>query len=65
MNPEPHDWSVATWEGARREQLRRSLRLSLRERMQAMEDLAEVARHFQKMRAEGRFRHTLETRGVK
>ncbi len=35
-------WEAATWEGARREQLRRALRLSVRERLEALEALAET-----------------------
>lgn len=35
-------WQAGTWEGARREQLRRALKLSVRERLQAMEALAET-----------------------
>jgi len=37
------DWSLTTWEGSRRAQLRRWLTLTVRERLQAIEDLAEVA----------------------
>jgi hypothetical protein len=36
-------WEAATWEGARRVQLRRALRRSVRERMEAMEALAETS----------------------
>ena len=35
-------WEAATWEGSRREQLRRSLRLTVRERLEALEALAEA-----------------------
>lgn len=56
MNPDDIDWSVTTWEGVRREHLRSSLRWTIRERLQAVEDMADVARHFQKMREEGKFR---------
>ena len=41
------DWSLTTWEGSRRAQLRRALSLTLRERMQAVEGLADVARRLQ------------------
>lgn len=37
-------WDAATWEGARRAQLRRALRLSVRERLEALESLAETSR---------------------
>lgn len=50
------DWSLTTWEGVRREQLRRALRLTLRERLQGVEDMAELARYFQALRDTGRFR---------
>ena len=50
------DWSVTTWEGSRRAQLRRALTLTVRERMEALEGLADVARRFQEMRAQGAFK---------
>ena len=50
------DWSVTTWEGSRRAQLRRALSLTLRERMEALEGLADVARRFQEMRTRGAFK---------
>lgn len=50
------DWSLTTWEGSRREQLRRWRTLSLRERLLAVEEMAELSQHFQRMRAEGRFK---------
>lgn len=49
------DWSVTTWEGSRRAQLRHALALTLRERMEALEGLADVARRFQEMRERGEF----------
>ncbi len=51
----PIDWSLTTWEGSRRAQLRRWCALTLRERLQAVEEMADVARHFAQMRAQGRF----------
>ena len=36
-------WETATWEGSRRAQLRGALALTVRERLQALEDLAELA----------------------
>ena len=51
------DWSLTTWEGSRREQLRRWCKLSVRERLLAVEEMADLARHFAQMRAQGRFRH--------
>jgi CRISPR-associated endonuclease/helicase Cas3 len=58
MNGAEHDidWSLTTWEGSRRAQLRHALKLSLRERLQAAEGLADVARRFREMRARGQFR---------
>ena len=50
------DWSVTTWEGSLRAQLRRTLTLTVRERMEALEDLGDVARRFQEMRAQGAFK---------
>ncbi|MGH8524671.1 MAG: hypothetical protein ACREXY_10780 [Gammaproteobacteria bacterium] len=37
------DWSLTSWEGSRRAQLRRWLALTVRERLQAIEEMAEVA----------------------
>ena len=52
MNDEPEiDWSLTTWEGSRRAQLCRTLAMTMRERMEAMEGLADVARSVQAMRA--------------
>ena len=48
--PDDIDWSLTTWEGSRREQLRHALSLTLRQRLQAVEDMAEVAQRFQEMR---------------
>lgn len=49
------DWSLTTWEGNRRAQLRRALALTLRQRLEAAEGLADVARRFEEMRAKGKF----------
>lgn len=40
----PDPWDAATWEGARREQLRRALKRTVRERLAALEALAETSR---------------------
>ena len=51
----PEDaWEQTTWEGNRRAQLRDALSLTLRERLQAVEDMAEVAERFRQMRAHGK-----------
>ena len=54
MNQIPDDvWEETTWDGNRRAQLRRALDLTLRERLQAVEDMAEVAERFRQMRLRG------------
>ena len=55
-NRDDIDWSLTTWEGSRRAQLRHALTLTLRERMEAMEGLGDIARRFQDMRAQGKFK---------
>jgi hypothetical protein len=48
-------WETATWEGSRRAQLRSALELTLRERLQAAEALAELADRLASMpREQGR-----------
>lgn len=42
-------WQSATWEGSRREQLRAALALTVRERLQALEALSELAQRLAKM----------------
>jgi CRISPR-associated protein Csx17 len=37
------DWRLTTWEGSRRAQLRRWLALSIRERLEAMEQMTLIA----------------------
>lgn len=37
------DWNLTTWEGARREQLRRWSELSLEDILRAQEEMAELA----------------------
>lgn len=49
-------WALATWEGSRREQIRRALRLTIRERVQAAEELNDVSRVLQQMRTAGKFK---------
>jgi hypothetical protein len=51
--PKDIDWSLTTWEGSRRAQLRRALELTLRERLEAAEGLADVARRFAELHARG------------
>jgi hypothetical protein len=47
------DWSLTTWEGSRRAQLRHALKLTLRERLEAAQGLGDVSRRFEEMRAKG------------
>lgn len=42
-------WETATWEGSRRSQLRSALALTIRERMQALEALAQLAQRLAEM----------------
>ena len=44
------DWSLCTWEGSRRAQHRAFLALSLREKLEAVEEMADLARCFQEER---------------
>ena len=48
-DPADADWTTATWEGSRRAQLRAALALTVRERLQALEDLAELAQRLATM----------------
>jgi len=53
MEPDPIPDEIreqTTWEGNRRAQLRHALTLALRERLQAVEDMAEVAQRLREMR---------------
>lgn len=44
------DWTLTTWEGSRREQLRRWAELSLREIILAQEEMRELSERFAQMR---------------
>ncbi len=48
------DWSKTTWDGSRREQLRRWRKLSLRERLLAVDEMAELSQRFGEMREQRR-----------
>lgn len=48
-------WQLCTWEGNRRLQIRHGLSLTLRQRMQAVEEMADLARYFEQLRKEGKF----------
>jgi hypothetical protein len=54
--PDAIDWSLTSWEGSRRAQLRRWRALSLRQKLLALEDMTEVAEHFRWMRETGKMR---------
>lgn len=47
-DPNAIDWSLATWDGASREQLRHWAMLSLEEILRAQEEMADLAEHFHK-----------------
>ena len=45
MNPPSEvDWSLCTWEGSEREQLRRWSTLSLRRKLEALEEMCDLGR---------------------
>lgn len=50
------DWSLTTWDGSRRAQLRHALTLTLRQRLEAAEGLADVVRRFEQVRERGGFK---------
>jgi hypothetical protein len=54
--PDDIDWSLTSWEGSRRAQLRRWCALSLRQKLLALEQMTEIAEHFGRMRETGKFR---------
>jgi hypothetical protein len=59
-NRDDIDWSLTTWEGSRRAQLRSALTLTVRKRLEAAEGLAHIARRFQELRARGAFKPAVE-----
>jgi hypothetical protein len=52
--PSGIDWSLTTWEGARREQLRRWAALPLERVIAALEEMDELARKFATTELRGR-----------
>ena len=48
------DWSLTTWDGSRREQLRRWAQLTLEEIVQAQEEMAELSERLAHMRRQAR-----------
>lgn len=51
MDEQKHsiDWRKTTFEGSRRDQLRRAQSMTVRQRLEAMSDLAELAERLQTM----------------
>lgn len=49
------DWRLTTWEGSRREQLRRWAALPLERVILALEEMQDLAEHFRRMRETGKF----------
>jgi hypothetical protein len=57
MDPIPEElWEKTTWEGARREYVRWGLRLTVRERIQALDEMVELAQRFAELRSHGKMR---------
>ena len=44
------DWGNASWEGSRRAMIRKSLKLTVRERLQALEDMVEASQKLAKLK---------------
>jgi hypothetical protein len=49
MTNSDSNWETATWEGARRVQLRAALKMTIRERLEALEQLCELAQRLKSM----------------
>lgn len=49
------DWRLTTWEGSRREQLRRWAALPLERIILAIEEMHDLAEHFRRLHAKGEF----------
>lgn len=50
VDPAEEDWSSGTFEGARRAYLRQMRRLTFAEKLAALEEMTELAEHFQRQR---------------
>ena len=50
------DWSLTTWEGSRKEQLRQWAQLPLENIIAALEEMSDLAQQFEEMRRDGRLR---------
>ena len=56
MNRKVDDaWNLATWEGSRRAQLRVARQMTVRERLEALDEMGKLVRHFDWMRRNGKF----------
>ena len=44
------DWGNASWEGSRRAMIRKSPKLTVRERLQALEDMVETSQKLAKLK---------------
>ena len=54
MNKQPEqDWDNATWLGSRRIMIRQTLKLNIRERLQALENLCATSQALAKLKATG------------
>ena len=54
MNKQPEqDWDNATWLGSRRIMIRQTLKLNIRERLQALENLCVTSQALSKLKATG------------
>lgn len=62
VNEAAIDWSKCTWEGARLEQLRAFRQLSLRDKLQAVEEMCDVIRKLDAARR-NRIRHHSQESG--
>ena len=49
----PDTWEETGWDGNRRAQLRRSLTLTVRERLEALEAMTETSERFRQLRESG------------
>ena len=56
------DWQAGTWEGSRKAQLRAALRLTVRQRLEALEAMSETSRHMAKLCEQGVFHYGMEKR---
>ena len=55
-------WEGATWEGARRERIRRALELTVRERLEVLEALAETSQRLVELGRSARDRESAARR---